>query len=332
MAFPPENERGAALLTVLLLVAVMAVIAATALDRLQLSTRLAANSAAMTQARFYGYGAEALAMSRIGDLLAREPEQTTLTGNWLDRKIPFPVGQGLATAQIKDASNCFNLNSLVNETVTANGARTRFANPNAIKQFSVLMQLLQLPQNEAEAVAESAADWMDTDQRALPGGAEDGYYRGLPIPQLPPNQLMADRSELLSVKGVTPAIYGRIREWICALPVSGPTQINVNTLSPDRSILLAMLFDGKLSIGEAKALLARRPLDGYGSLVRFWNAPLLAALKPPEAIQEQVQLKSKFFQLQVEIMSDGIEMESHSLINASGPQPFVVSRSWGEAG
>ena len=41
----PAHERGAALLTVLLLVAVMAVIAATALDRLTLATRIAGSAA-----------------------------------------------------------------------------------------------------------------------------------------------------------------------------------------------------------------------------------------------------------------------------------------------
>ena len=39
-----KDERGAALLTVLLLVAVMAVIAATALDRLTLATRIAGSA------------------------------------------------------------------------------------------------------------------------------------------------------------------------------------------------------------------------------------------------------------------------------------------------
>ena len=58
---PPQSERGAALLTVLLLVAVMAVITATALDRLRLSTRLAVNGAAMAQARAYSLAAEGIA-------------------------------------------------------------------------------------------------------------------------------------------------------------------------------------------------------------------------------------------------------------------------------
>ena len=333
----PEQERGAALLTVLLLVAVMSVIAATALDRLQLSTRLAVNGAAMTQARYYSYAAEAIAMSRIEDLLAREPEQTTLSGDWLDREFPVPVDQGLAFARIRDANNCFNLNSLVkSDAITiANSSsanQTRFANTIAISQFARLMILLQVPQNEAEAIAQSAADWIDSDEDSLPAGGEDSYYRGLQTPQLPPNTLMADRSELLSVKGMTPAIYARIKQWICAIPATGSTQINVNTLSPDQSVLLAMLFDGNLSIGEAKAYLARRPVDGYGSLVRFWSAPRFEALKPSTAIQEQVQLKSKYFQLQLKITSGDVGMESRALIDASGPVPFVVSRNWGETG
>lgn len=329
---PPEKERGAALLTVLLLVAVMSVIAATALDRLQLSTRLAVNGAAMTQARYYSYAAENIAVSRLEDLLAREPQQITLKGNWLDIETPIPVEQGLATARLKDANNCFNLNSLSIVSETANGEESYFVNSAAIKQFSQLMVLLQVPEYDAEVIAQSAADWIDTDGLALPAGGEDNHYRGLAVPFLPPNQLMADRSELLSVKGVTPAIYARIKDWICAVPKTGLTKININTLSPNQAILFAMLFDGKLSIGEAKAYLARRPADGYGSLVRFWSEPRLAKIKPSGAVQEQVRLKSEFFQLQLKITAGDVELESRALIDASKPQPFVVSRSWGEAG
>ena len=45
-----DSERGAALLTVLLLVSVIAVSAATSLDRLKLATRLPGNVAALVQA------------------------------------------------------------------------------------------------------------------------------------------------------------------------------------------------------------------------------------------------------------------------------------------
>ena len=48
-----HGERGAALLAVLLLVAVMAVIAASALDRLMLATRIAGSAATVDQGRAY---------------------------------------------------------------------------------------------------------------------------------------------------------------------------------------------------------------------------------------------------------------------------------------
>src|SRR5690606_12898479 len=48
-----SGERGAALLSVLLLVAVMATVAATALDRIGVATRLAGNAATLAQARLW---------------------------------------------------------------------------------------------------------------------------------------------------------------------------------------------------------------------------------------------------------------------------------------
>jgi general secretion pathway protein K len=326
-----QNERGAALLTVLLLVAVMAVIAATALDRLRISTRLASNGAAMAQARFYTYAAELIAAQRIEDLLARDAAQTTLNGNWLGREIPVPIDDGLAFARITDANNCFNLNSLAAEVVDGNG-KSLIAHRAAIEQFTWLMVALQIPENDGSAIAQSAADWIDTDGNPLPGGAEDSYYRGLAAPYLPPNQMMADRSELRAVKGVTPALYNRIKDWICALPTATPTTLNVNTLSPDQAPLLAMLFGGKLSPREIRAYLASRPAGGYGSAVRFFGVPLLAQQNVPDNVKGQVQLKSQWFQLNTRILSGGIEMESSALIKASKPPAHVVSRSWGEAG
>jgi hypothetical protein len=45
-----------------------------------------------------------------------------------------------------------------------------------------------------------------------------------------------------------------------------------------------------------------------------------------------VQLKSMWFQLEVNIQSEGIELESHALIDARTAPVLVTSRSWGEAG
>ena len=169
---PPPSERGAALLTVLLLVAVMAVITATALDRLRLSTRLAVNGAAMAQARAYSLAAEGIATARIEDLLQRDAAQLNNDGNWLDREIPVPVDRGQATVRLSDGQNCFNLNSLVS------GKDGQFGtSPVGMRQFSKLMELLGIASNDAIIISESTADWLDTDTNALPSGGGDRHNR-----------------------------------------------------------------------------------------------------------------------------------------------------------
>src|SRR3546814_20723716 len=110
---PPARERGAALLTVLLLVAVMSVVTATLLERLTIATRLTGNAGALDQVRAYTLSAEALAAARIGDLIAADPERTTLAGGWNDTSVPLPVAGGRGTARVPDAGTCFNLNTLV---------------------------------------------------------------------------------------------------------------------------------------------------------------------------------------------------------------------------
>ena len=76
----PPSERGAALLTVLLLVSVMAALAAGALERLRLSTALAVNNAALDQARAFAIGVESLLALKSDDVIALDPERTTLAG------------------------------------------------------------------------------------------------------------------------------------------------------------------------------------------------------------------------------------------------------------
>ncbi len=324
---PPGRERGAALLTVLLLVAVMAVIAATALDRLKISTRLAGNGSAMVQARAYSYAAEELAASRIEDIVSRDAAQLTLAGEWLDMEIPVPVDGGVASLRLSDASNCFNVNSLVTQGDTGFAA-----NPVGMVQFRRLMQLLDIDDNSAFVIAESAVDWIDSDNVVLANGAEDSYYRGLETPYLPANRLMADTSELLAVKGVTPGIYRQMSDYLCALPIAETSVINVNTLAPERAVLLSMLFDGALPVTRARAYLANRPEDGYGSLVRFWNAPLLAEFDASPATKAQVSLQSDWFGLESNIAVGDIRLKGRALISVRQGSAGIEWRSWDAAG
>ncbi|MEO9131769.1 MAG: type II secretory pathway protein, partial [Sphingomonas sp.] len=136
-----SSETGAALLTVLLLVAVIAVLAGTALEKLRLSTRLGSNAVAMDQARAYSFAAETLALTKVSDLLKANGTRVTLAGGWSGRPIPLPVPGGVATARLTDGGNCFNLNSLVVETAP----NTYAAYTPARLQFARLIRLVGGP-------------------------------------------------------------------------------------------------------------------------------------------------------------------------------------------
>ncbi|HEV7340665.1 MAG TPA: type II secretion system minor pseudopilin GspK [Sphingopyxis sp.] len=330
----PLNERGAALLTVLLLVAVMAVIAATALDRLTLATRIAGSAATVDQGRAYSFAAEQIALRRVADLVGRDPAKLTLAGEWLGREFVLPLPNGSGSARLSDANNCFNLNSLVAEAVPG-----RFSQRSgSMRQFGELMVLLGIDAAQAQAIAGATADWIDSDSNDGPLGAEDNVYRSLPGAYLAANRKMADISELRAVRGVSPKIYARLKPWICVLPVTDPVRLNVNTLAPEQAPLVAMLLPGEMTLADSRAALAARPAGGYGSSVRFWESGPLAQFDPPTEVAEQAGVTSRWLTLTTNVtMGDGF-LTAVSLIDANGgapsagqAPPVIVRRSWGES-
>lgn len=319
----PPNQRGAALLTVLLLVAVMATIGATALDRIGLATRLTANVSTVAQARAWLGTAELLAAARIEDLLALDQSQTTLAGGWLgaERRISLPDG-ATVRATVGDGGNCFNLNGLVEQQPDGELVER----PRGREQFVGLMTLVGIAPAESDRIASSAADYIDSDSTPLAAGAEDGGGT------IVPNAMMADVSELRAVAGVTARHYGMLERWLCALPIAEPAPINVNTLLAEQAPLLAMLAPGILDVARARAQLAARPADGYGSVLDFWNSPVLAGLDIPAQSTQQVQVRSSFFTLRATVSAGELQVQERALIDARASPARIVRRQWGEAG
>ncbi|HKT76919.1 MAG TPA: type II secretion system minor pseudopilin GspK [Sphingobium sp.] len=325
MADPRKSERGAALLTVLLLVAVMAVVASTALERLALATRMTGNGGAVDQARAFADAASEVARLKIGDLVAASPGKTTLAGNWMGTPHTIPMPGGMATARVSDGGNCFNLNSVVAGDSEAN-LKVR---PVGVAQFQALLQALGVDARQAQGAAASLADWIDTDSVPQPGGAEDEVYAQAARPYRTANRFMVDPSELRAVAGVTPAIYDLVRPWICALPTADLSPININTLLPDQAPLFAMLLQGQLSVAQARQLLAQRPAEGYGSTMQFW-APLAAqGISPLEEAANQVKLTTGFFRVDVSVNVGGTEVVEGALIDARQSPAVLIRRSWG---
>lgn len=322
------GERGAALLTVLMLVAVMAALSASALERLRLSTRLAANAGAIDQARAFAVAAERIAVTRVTDLVEADPARLPADA-WNGRVSRLPVPGGVTTARVSDGANCFNLNSVVSGQPGMPNAPL-LARLTGIIQFEGLMRALGIGTDEARRVAMSLADWVDSDDVPLAGGAEDAAYTRLSPAYRTGNTFLADPSELRAIAGVTPELYERLRPWICALPTSDLSPINVNSLTPDQAPLIAMLFPDEAPANAIRALLAARPTGGWESTSAFWNAASRAGLIAGAEAQNQVQMRTRWFALDIQVELGVGRVDEEALIDARVLPARVVRRSWGE--
>ena len=321
----PKNERGAALLAVLLLVAVTGAIAAAAMEGLRLSRAVAANAAALDQARAFADGVEQLALLIVDDQIARSPARTTDEGGWNGavRRMPMPGG-AVAEVRIRDGANCFNVNSVVEGEAQS----ALIHRPSGVAEFVGLMMALGTNEADARRIAEAAADWVDTDTEPGPGGAEDAAYASGPAPYRTANALFVEPGELRAVAGMTPDLYRRLSPWLCALPMTDLAPVNLNTLAPDQAPLLAMLAPGQLSLERARAVLASRPAGGWGSQVEFWRLDAMRGLAVPLDVQLQPQLRTRWFALDLRVLVGESEHDETALVDARLQPSRVIWRRW----
>lgn len=316
-----KRQAGVALLTVLLLVAVMSVLVMSVLDDIRFGLRRTSNAQSMAQAQWYALGTEALAMAQIERLLARDPGRTTLAGDWNDRPFVFPIEHGAISARLSDATTCFNLNSVVEGAPELWQRRE-----TGSQQFGALLRALDVPARQADALADALVDWIDSDTTPGPLGAEDASYLSRTPAHRTSGTLLAEPSELRAIAGFDDDVYTRLRPHVCALPTDALSPINLNTLEEDDAVLLATLTDGALDPDAARRLIRARPPGGWLDFDGFWSHRLLAGFTPPEPVRDQVALQTRFFGLQSQIEYAGAQLVSSALFEHVAGRTRLVER------
>jgi hypothetical protein len=116
-----------------------------------------------------------------------------------------------------------------------------------------LFSNLGFEQLQAQELAASIIDFRDEDSRlSIPlGSAEDSYYRWLPEPYQAKNANFEAMRELLLVKGVTPEIFDKLKDFVT---IYGTGVVNINTAPHP---VLACL-------GLSKALISKIMTFRYG--------------------------------------------------------------------
>ena len=217
-----NNQRGVALISVLLIFAVAALIAVEMSARTQLLVRKTGNIIANDQGQVYAIGAESFAMVTLQKLLDDNPQYSTLA---MANLPPFKVDEGMISGRVEDLQSRFNINSL------ANIASSQDANAE-YEGFKRLLTTLGFSSTEAEEIASAVVDWLDSNEQPYKlSGVEDLHYLLLDRPYRTANQAMVDLSELRLVRGITDEVYRKIYPYVAALPDTA--LINLNTVSAE---------------------------------------------------------------------------------------------------
>ncbi|GAB3685616.1 type II secretion system minor pseudopilin GspK [Salinisphaera aquimarina] len=276
-------QRGVALLTAMLIVALVAIIGSGMLSQMNLALHRSGNIWQSEQAWWYAVGIE----NWLGKLLRQDAQLTdidSLEEPWAEPVDYLPLDGGALKGRLIDLQGRFNLNNLASSGTGATGdgdTNTSIApitstgateNDPVLAQFQRLIELAaDTDPVTASTIAASTRDWIDSDVNpTLPDGAEDDYYLGLTPPYRAGNALMVSPSELRLVKGVTPEIYAALEPYICTLPQN--TTINVNTAPA--AVLATIAPDLPPTTGES--LVKSREDEPWQSVEAFLQDPALA--------------------------------------------------------
>ena len=310
-----SSQRGVALLTILVMVALATILAATIAKR---QTNTAENTGYLMrqdQSLLYAKSAEAF----FSELLIQDSDNGSsidhLQENWAKPMPSFPVEDGSVSGKLLDESGKFNLNNLVK----ADGNQV---DDSARRWFEKLLQRVGLPAELSQAVI----DWQDTNDEVTGAmGAESSYYQGLDPAYLTPNTKFHSIEELKLVRGFEGKNYDLIKPYVTALPEQ--TKVNMNTAP---ALLLASI-DPKVDVKAIEQQLKVKETE----LAHFNNVGDLWKLSAFSGIDEQsktdaaslLDSKSNYFTAQIEVMLSERKRQFTSLMMRKDKQVIVYSRS-----
>jgi general secretion pathway protein K len=245
-----RRQRGIAVITAILVVALVASAASFMAWQQQLWVRQVENLNQQAQSRAVVLAALQWAKAILAQD-ARDNSIDHMEEGWARSLAPLPVEGGELAGAISDQQGLFNLNSLV---------RGGKASTSDLAVFRKLLELLQLPPDLAGAVV----DWIDPDAKVTyPGGAEDMDYLALEPAYRAGNRALTSVNGLVRIKGFDAERVDRLRPFVTALPQ--PTTVNVNTAPAE--VLAALVAE--LELNQAQALVVSRKEDHFKDFADF---------------------------------------------------------------
>ena len=309
-----SSQRGIALLTILVMVALATILAATIAKRQTNTSENTGYLMRQDQSLLYAKSAEAF----FSELLIQDSDNggniDHLQENWAKPMPAFPVEDGFISGRLLDESGKFNLNNLLK----ADGS----VDDSARRWFEKLLQRVGLPAELSQAVI----DWQDADDETTGAmGAESNYYQGLDPSYLASNTKFHQVEELKLVRGFEGKNYDLIAPYVTALPEA--TKINMNTAAP----LLLASIDPKLDVKtlEQELKAKQAELTYFNSLEDLWKLNAFSGIEPQNKTDAAAWLdsKSNYFTAQIEVVLSERKRQFSSAMMRKDKQVTVYSRS-----
>lgn len=238
------KESGIAVITVLLIVAIVAVISANTALRIYTDSKRTYFNLHDAQARQYAIGGETLAKQLLFEDFQndmQEPPATDhLNESWRQKLPPFPQENGSIEISIVDLESRFNINNLYSKDGLINGAQTQ--------NLTTLLRNLSMPLELSATIS----DWLDKDNLPKTIDSEDTYYLSLETPYRSANRAIMDTSELLAIRGINAETYKALAPYISS--VNNSTGVNINTAPAEIMDMLAEEISGQEMIALRSSL------------------------------------------------------------------------------
>lgn len=292
-----QRQQGLALITAVLVVAIVATVAVTLALGEQVWFRQAQNMNNRAQAESLRQGA----LNYAAILLARDDATIDHLGElWAKPLPPLPVEDGMIAFTVQDDQGRFNLNNLVR-----NGAHSKVDK----EIFQRLLSSLDIDPSLGEALS----DWIDSNFTVDgSGGAEDIEYLSLPQPYRSANQPLQSVDELRLVKGFGAKEVEKLRPYVMA--IFGATLVNVNTAPAQ---VLAALTN--LSPTVLQPLLDNRVNKPFRTLEEF-NQQLQSGTPCPNSLCD---IKTSNFMVTIDIRYGRLQRRTEALIERKGDKATV---------
>lgn len=302
-----RHQQGVALVSVLLIVAILLAVASRLLASHNLVINAHQNTFEQNQALQYALGAETLARQALYQDFNTTGKDIDHNGEiWAQQTMPFELDEGgYLEAQLIDRQGCFNLNRLAGSEADV-----------ATEQLKRMAQNLGVnPQ-----IADAWRDWVDADLEISGFGAEDSDYLINQPPYRTPNQPVVDVSELSLLQNVDREQLTLLLPHVCLLPVT-ESSLNINTVNVQS---LAAL-DESFSISQIEPIVAAD--RAYQSVAEFVQA--FPDFTPAEA---SLKVTSEYFLLhaQAQVGSSSVTLQSLLFRDPNSGVVTVLRRDFGK--